>query len=58
MYGVLTSEMLVIDFETLPNMNAFEIEIGILMCSNIQLKLSSSSKGIISTMAKVESYYK
>ena len=62
MYGVLTSEMLVIDFETLPNMNAFEIEIGIFMCtcsSNIQLKLSSSSsKGIISTMAKVESYYK
>ena len=27
MYGVLTSEMLVIDFETVPNMNAFEIEI-------------------------------
>ena len=27
MYGVLTSEMLVIDFETVPNINAFEIEI-------------------------------
>ena len=47
MYGVLTSEMLVIDFETLPNMNAFEIEIGIFMCSNIQLKLSSSRKELL-----------